>query len=158
MRIEDIGPQPHAFDIETATIENENYRTVVWSGRYLQVTLMSIPVGTSIGLEVHPQTDQFVRLDKGRGRCVMGPAKDQLTFEQEVTDGWSVQIPAGMWHDIINIGDEPMQLYVIYAPVHHAAGKIQATAADAMADEEAGTDEPPAWSVQPAADVPDQHA
>jgi mannose-6-phosphate isomerase-like protein (cupin superfamily) len=158
MRIEDIGPQPHAFDIETATIENENYRTVVWSGRYLQVTLMSIPVGTSIGLEVHPQTDQFVRLDKGRGRCVMGPAKDQLTFEQEVTDGWSVQIPAGTWHDIINIGDEPMQLYVIYAPVHHAAGKIHATAADAMADEEAGTDEPPAWSVQPAADVPDQHA
>src|SRR5208337_2586838 len=67
-RIKDIGPQPQSFDIERATKENTNYRSVAWSGRYLQVTLMSIPAGGDIGLEAHPETDQFLRLDAGRGR------------------------------------------------------------------------------------------
>ena len=55
----------------------------------------------------------------------MGPAKDQLDFDREVEDGWAILVPAGTWHNVTNIGDEPMQLYAIYAPVHHAAGKIQ---------------------------------
>lgn len=158
MAITDIGPRPNAFDIEHATVANDNYRTVVWSGTYLQVTLMSIPVGESIGLEAHPDIDQFLRLDAGNGRCVMGPAQDDLTFSQEVSDGWSIQVPAGTWHDVINIGTEPMRLYAVYAPVHHAAGITQATSADAEADEENGRDEPPAWSVQPGPSAPDEHA
>lgn len=158
MKITDNGPQPNAFDIETATVENDTYRTVAWSGKYLQVTLMSIPVGESIGLEAHPETDQFLRLDAGQGTCVMGPSKDNLTFEQEVADGWSIQVPAGAWHDVINTGDEPMRLYAVYAPVHHAPGIVQATAADAERDEESGADEPPSWSVQPPSTAPDQHA
>ena len=158
MDIIDNGPNPNAFDIEGATVENENYRTVAWTGKYLQVTLMSIPVGESIGLEVHPETDQVLRLDAGQGRCVMGPAQDRLEFEQDVRDGWAIQVPAGTWHDVINTGDEPMRLYTIYAPVHHAPGITQATAADASADEEAGRDEPPSWSVQPGGGEPDGHA
>ena len=158
MQISDNGPRPNAFDIETATRENENYRTVAWTGTYLQVTLMSIPVGESIGLEVHPDTDQFLRLDAGRGTCVMGPAKDQLDFEQEVSDGWSIQVPAGSWHDVVNTGDEPLRLYAIYAPVHHAPGIVQRSSADAERDESAGVDEPPAWSHQPEGGAPDQHA
>ena len=158
MSINDIGPRPHAFDIESATIENDNYRTVVWTGSYLQVTLMSIPEGGAIGLEMHPQTDQFLRVDRGRGRCVMGPAADQLSFEQDLTDGWSIQVPAGTWHDVINTGDEPLRLYAVYAPVHHAQGRVHRTAEDAEGDESAGRDEPPAWSVQPSSDVPDEHA
>jgi mannose-6-phosphate isomerase-like protein (cupin superfamily) len=158
MTIEDRGPEPHAFDIETATRENDTYRTVAWTGKYLQVTLMSIPAGESIGLEAHPGTDQFLRLDSGRGRCVMGPAKDELTFEQEVSDGWSIQVPAGTWHDVINTGDEPLRLYAVYAPVHHATGLVQRTAEDAERDEEKGVDEPPAWTVQPGEAEPDQHA
>jgi len=149
MQISDNGPRPNAFDIETATRDNENYRTVAWTGTYLQVTLMSIPVGESIGLEVHPDTDQFLRLDAGRGKCVMGPAKDQLDFEQEVSDGWSIQVPAGSWHDVVNTGDEPLRLYAVYAPVHHAPGIVQRSSADAERDEAAGVDEPPAWSLQP---------
>jgi len=94
-RIKDIGPQPQSFDIERATKENTNYRSVAWSGRYLQVTLMSIPAGGDIGLEVHPETDQFLRLDAGSGRVQMGAAKDKLTFEKEVSDGWCVLVPAG---------------------------------------------------------------
>ena len=158
MQISDNGPRPNAFDIETATRDNENYRTVAWTGTYLQVTLMSIPVGESIGLEVHPDTDQFLRLDAGRGKCVMGPAKDQLDFEQEVSDGWSIQVPAGSWHDVVNTGDEPLRLYAVYAPVHHAPGIVQRSSADAERDEAAGVDEPPAWSLQPEGSEPDQHA
>jgi mannose-6-phosphate isomerase-like protein (cupin superfamily) len=158
MDITDVGPQPTSFDLETATTQNESYRTVAWTGKYLQLTLMSIPVGESIGLEMHPETDQFMRLDAGRGRAQMGPARDDLSFEQEVSDGWCVIVPAGTWHNVTNIGDEPMRLYTVYAPVHHAPGIVQATAADAERDEESGVDRPPAWSHQPPAAEADEHA
>ena len=88
----------------------------------------------------------------------MGPAKDQLDFEQEVSDGWSIQVPAGSWHDVVNTGDEPLRLYAIYAPDHHAPGIVQRSSADAERDESAGVDEPPAWSLQPEGSAPDQHA
>jgi len=158
MAITDPGPQPNAFDIEEATRSNETYRTVAWTGTYLQVTLMSIPVGQSIGLEAHPGTDQFLRLESGKGRCVMGPAEDQLDFQQDVEDDWSIQVPAGVWHDVITTGDEPLRLYAIYAPVHHAPGLVQATAQDAQHDEDSGNDQPPAWSAPPDFHEPDQHA
>ena len=158
MTIDDIGPQRNAFDIEDATTENSKYRSVAWSGKYLQVTLMSIKPGKSIGLEVHPETDQFLRVDAGTGRCVMGPAKDEVTFEQAVEDGWSIQVPAGMWHDVVNTGDEPLRLYSIYAPSHHAAGIVQATPEDAERDEESGEDVPPEWTVQPDNPADDKHA
>ena len=158
MTVQDPGPEPNAFDIETATRENDTYRTVVWTGKYLQATLMSIPVGESIGLEAHPGTDQFLRLDAGTGKCVMGPAEDELTFEQEVTDGWSIQVPAGTWHDVINTGNEPLRLYTVYAPVHHAAGAVHPTSDAADKAEDAGKDEPPSWSVQPDESAEDEHA
>ena len=79
-RIKDIGPQPQSFDIERATQENTNYRSVAWSGRYLQVTLMSIPVGHDIGLEAHPETDQFLRVDAGNGRVQIGICGGQTDF------------------------------------------------------------------------------
>lgn len=100
-------------------------------------------------------TDQFLRLDGGRGRAQIGPSKDDLTFDREVSDGWCVLIPAGTWHNVTNTGDEPMQLYVIYAPAHHKPGKIHRTAAEATADRD---DEPAEWSVQPSGTAADQHA
>jgi mannose-6-phosphate isomerase-like protein (cupin superfamily) len=145
-RIKDIGPKPQAFDIESATKENTNYRSVAWSGRYLQVTLMSIPVGGDIGLEAHPETDQFLRLDAGSGRVQMGSTKDKLTFDKEVTNGWCILVPAGTWHNITNTGTTPMQVYTVYAPAHHAPNKVQPTAAAAEADKD---DKPASWSVQP---------
>ena len=158
MTIKDIGPDPQSFDLERETLGNTSYRTVAWSGKHLQLTLMSIPVGGDVGLEAHPDTDQFLRLDGGRGRVQMGPAQDQLDFDREVEDGWAILVPAGTWHNVTNIGDEPMRLYAVYAPVHHAAGKTQSTAEDAEADEESGEDEPPGWSVQPENQVEDKHA
>ena len=154
MTVKDIGPQPQAFDLEAATRENTHYRSVAWSGRYLQVTLMSIPVGADIGLEMHPETDQFLRLDAGSGRAQMGPARDQLSFDCEVSDGWCILIPAGTWHNVTNTGDVPMQVYAVYAPAHHKPGKVQPTVADAEADND---DEPADWSVQPAGTRADQH-
>jgi mannose-6-phosphate isomerase-like protein (cupin superfamily) len=156
--IKDIGPQPQSFDLEKATLENDNYRAVAWSGKYLQLTLMSIPPGEDIGLEAHPKTDQFLRVDGGRGRVQMGLTEDQLDFDQEVEDGWAMLVPAGTWHNVTNIGDEPLRLYAVYAPVHHAVGAVQATADDAERDEEAGADEPPEWSIQPDEHSSDQHA
>lgn len=154
MQIDDIGPKPQFFNLEQSTRDNTNYRTVAWSGRYLQLTLMSIPVGEDIGLEIHPDTDQFIRLDAGRGRVQMGPSKEQLTFDKEVSDGWSILIPAGTWHNVTNVGDEPMQVYAIYAPAHHKPGKIHKTASDGAADKD---DEPAEWSVQPNVRRADQH-
>ena len=147
--VSDPGARPNAFDIESATRDNDTYRTVAWTGKYLQVTLMSIPPGQSIGLEAHPETDQFLRVDAGQGRCVMGPAEDDLDFTQDVSDGWSIQVPAGAWHDVVNTGDEPLQLYAVYAPSHHAQGIVQQTSQDAEADEDSGRDVPPDWTVQP---------
>ena len=157
MDITDNGPRPNAFDIRQATIDNESYRRVAWTGEHLQITLMSIKPGGSIGLEMHPGTDQFVRIDAGEGRCVMGPSEKDLNFEQEVREGWSVEVPAGTWHDVINTGDRDLQLYVIYAPSHHAQGIVQETPQEAEADEEAGRDEPPAW-VEPTEGGEDQKA
>ena len=155
MSVQDIGPKPQSFDLEEATRNNKNYRTVAWSGRYLQVTLMSIPAGSDIGLEMHEDTDQFLRLDAGRGRVQMGSSKDRLTFEKEVSDGWCVLVPAGTWHNITNAGREPMQVYAIYAPAHHKPGKVHRTASDAAADTD---DEPAEWSVQPSSTRPDRRA
>ena len=155
MTVKDIGPQPQSFDLEQETGDNSNYRSVVWSGRHLQVTLMSIPAGHNIGLEMHGDTDQFLRLESGSGRVQMGASKDQLTFEKDVSDGWCVLVPAGTWHNVTNIGSELMQLYAVYAPTHHKPGKIHQTASDAAWDKD---DEPPEWSVQPAVTRADQHA
>ena len=68
----DHGPNPYVLDIEKATVENENYRTTMWTGEHLQMTVMSIPVGDDIGLEAHPDNDQFLRLEQGtaKGRAV----------------------------------------------------------------------------------------
>lgn len=157
MIINDNGPHPNAFDIEAATRQNENYRTVAWTGKHLQVTLMSIPVGESIGLEAHPHTDQFLRVDAGRGTAVMGPAQDQLDFRHDVCDGWSIQVPAGTWHDVINTGSDPLRIYAVYAPSHHGSGLVQSTSARAERDESSGVDTPPAWTVQPVDETPDEH-
>lgn len=128
--LKDFGPAPYVVDIEDATVENETFRTALWTGKFLQMTVMSIPVGGDIGFEVHHDTDQFLRLEQGRGLVQMGPTKDEFTFEQEVEDDWAVLVPTGVWHNITNIGDVPMKVYSIYAPPHHAHGTVHQTQAD----------------------------
>ena len=146
--------RPNAVNIEDETLANDTFRTTLWTGKHLQLTVMSIRPGDDIGLEVHPDTDQFVRVEQGRGRCQMGPSRDDLSFDREVSDGWAILVPAGTWHNVTNIGDEPMQVYTVYAPQHHKPGKVHQTKAIADTDTD---DEPADWSVQPAP-VADEHA
>ena len=126
----DHGPNPYVVNIEDATLANENFRTASWTGEKIQLTLMSIPVGGDVGLEVHNDTDQFLRLEQGRGRVQMGPSKDEFTFDEEVSDDWIILVPKGMWHNVTNCGDEPMKIYRRHAPPHHAHGTIHETQAD----------------------------
>lgn len=132
----DRGKEPYVVNIESKTVNNDNFRTTLWTGAHLQLTLMSIPVGGDIGLEVHPKNDQFLRLEKGKGRVQMGPKKSELTFERDVEDDWAILVPAGTWHNVTNIGDEPMKVYALYGPAHHVPGTVHKTKEDAENDPE----------------------
>lgn len=123
----DYGPDPFVTNIDKATRQNRNFRTALWTGRHLQLTLMSIPTGGEIGLEIHPETDQFIRIESGNGMVMMGPAKNRLNFQRPVSDGYAVFVPAGTWHNIINTGNRPLKIYTIYAPPHHPHGTVHAT-------------------------------
>jgi mannose-6-phosphate isomerase-like protein (cupin superfamily) len=131
----DHGPKPFAVDIEKATLQNTYFRTALWTGDHLQVTLMSIPVGGEIGLEAHPQLDQFLRIEAGTGLVKMGQTKELLDYQAKVSDGYAVIVPAGTWHNMINIGNRPIKLYSIYAPPQHPHGTVHKTKAEADAAE-----------------------
>ena len=133
--LSDHGPAPFVTDIEQATLTNENYRTALWTGAHLQMTVMNIEPRGEIGLEVHPDRDQFLRVESGRGRVQMGPSSDDLSFDREVSDDWVVLVPAGMWHNVTNIGEQPLKLYSLYAPAEHPHGTVHRTRAEAEAAE-----------------------
>lgn len=130
----DNGPHPFTIDIEKATVENDTYRTTLWTGKHLQLTVMSIAPGQDIGLEVHDDHDQFLRVEQGRARVQMGTGRDELPFDREVEDDWAIFVPAGSWHNVTNIGDGPLKLYSIYAPAEHPPGTVHATRAQSDAD------------------------
>ena len=133
--LKDYGPQPYVVNINGASKQNKTFRTALWTGHHLQVTLMSINVGEDIGLEIHPDTDQFLRIEQGRGVVRMGPSKDNLNFERKLMDNSAIMVPAGTWHNIINTGKVPLKLYSIYAPPHHPHGTVHRTKVEAMAAE-----------------------
>ncbi len=130
----DRGKKPVVEDIEAMTLENENYRTTIWTGSKLQTTLMTIQPGDDIGLEVHEGIDQFLRIEAGEGLCEMGPAEDDLSFQAEVKDGSAIFVPADMWHNVTNTGSEPLKLYTIYAGPDHLEGTVHETHQDAIDD------------------------
>jgi mannose-6-phosphate isomerase-like protein (cupin superfamily)/rubrerythrin len=138
MKLKDYGTEPFVVNIEDVTKQNSTFRTSLWTGNNLQVTVMSIDVGEDIGLEIHPAVDQFLRIEKGQGLVQMGDSEDQLDFEEEVYDDYAIMVPAGKWHNLTNTGDKPLKLYTIYAPPEHPFGTVHETKADAMAAEESG--------------------
>lgn len=118
--LRDYGKDPIVFNIEEATMQNENYRTTLWTGDYFQVKLMSVPSGGGdIGMEIHPHVDQFLKLELGTGKVEMGTNKNKLTVSQIVKANETVIVPANTWHNITNIGDIPMKLYSIYSSANH---------------------------------------
>ena len=132
----DFGAFPFVVDINKAVLHNDNYRTALWTGKHLQLTLMSIPPGEDIGLEVHEDHDQFLRIESGQGLTQMGESKDYLYLQQPVFDDFAVFVPAGTWHNIINTGNTPLKIYSVYAPPQHAWGTVHKTKAEADAAEE----------------------
>lgn len=130
--LQDYGTRPLVVNIDQATKQNNNYRTALWTGKYFQVTLMSINVGEDIGLEVHPTTDQFIRIEEGQALVQMGDSRDSLDFQVMAYDDYAIMIPAGKWHNVINTGNRPLKVYVIYAPPEHPYGTVHETKAIAQ--------------------------
>lgn len=133
----DYGAEPFVFDIEAYTKQNNNFRTTLWTGKNMQMTLMSLKPGEEIGLEQHNELDQFIRVEEGTGTVYMGDTRDALTFQKKVEDDFAFFIPAGKWHNLVNTGDKTLKLYSIYAPVEHPHGTVHA---DKAAAEEAEKD------------------
>lgn len=132
--MEDRG-QPFVMNIHRSAIRNQTFRTVVWTGKHLQLTLMSIGVGEDIGLEVHPHVDQFLRIEQGEGVVQIGDTRTQLNFVRRVSYGDVILVPAGKWHNLTNVGPIPLKLYSIYAPPEHPSGTVHVTKADALTAE-----------------------
>jgi mannose-6-phosphate isomerase-like protein (cupin superfamily) len=118
-------------DIEALTLANDNFREVVYTGPHSQLVLMALKPKEEIGMEVHPDNDQFFRFEKGLGKVIIDGN------EYDVEDGFAVVVPAGAQHNVIDVSDdEDLKLYTIYSPAHHKDGIIRATKEEAAANEE----------------------
>ena len=119
-----------SIDIEEATLENKNFRKVLYTSKHSQLVLMSLKPLEEIGMEVHEENDQFFRFERGLGKCIIDGN------EYEVGDGFAVVVPAGAQHNIINISEtEELKLYTIYSPAHHKDQIVRATKKEAEANE-----------------------
>lgn len=122
-------------NIEEETLTNQNFRTVLWTGSYAQLTVMSLKAGEEIGNEVHGDVDQFIRIESGSAKVTLSTSADTVDEEHRAADDWAIIIPAGTWHNIINAGDVELKLYSIYSPAEHPADTVHATKAEADAAE-----------------------
>lgn len=122
-------------DIEKVTLANQHFRTVLFTGERIQLTVMSIPPGGEIGWEMHDHLDQFLRIEQGTGRLTLGGSEDTVDETHEVSDDWAIIVPGGTWHNVENTGDVDLKVYSLYTPPEHPDGTIHPTKADADADE-----------------------
>ncbi len=128
---QDYRPQPFTIEIDEAVERNNNFRNTLWTGKHLQLTLMSIPVGEDIGWRCIRMSINFCTLKKA-GAVRMGSSEDSVQFQRSVEDGDVILVPAGTWHNVINTGNSPLKLYTIYAPPEHPHGTVHRTKAEAM--------------------------
>jgi mannose-6-phosphate isomerase-like protein (cupin superfamily) len=117
-------------DIEDATKESTNFRTVLFTGEHTQLTAMRIAPGEDIGHEVHRDRDQFLKIEKGRARVELGRTEEAIDETWDVDDDWAMIIPAGVWHNVVNTGDRDLKLYSLYSPPVHPPGTVHRTKAD----------------------------
>ena len=116
-------------NIEKATLENSDFRHVLYTGRHSQLVLMNLAPSEEIGMETHTDNDQFFRFEKGEGKCLIDGN------EYAVKDGSAIVVPAGAEHNVINTSTTTaLKLYTIYSPAHHQDGIVRATKAEAEAD------------------------
>ena len=117
-------------NIEEKTEQNNFFRQVLYTGKHTQLVVMSLLPGEEIGMEIHPQVDQFFRIEEGRAKVIIDGE------EHEVDEGFAIIVPAGSQHNLINTGSNPLKLYTLYSPPNHPDGTIHPTRAEAMAAEE----------------------
>ncbi len=134
----DGGPSPYVVPMRSEVLRNDNFRAAVWTGDNLQATVMSIPPGEDVGLEMHPDVDQFFYILLGRGNALMGDSMDSITTEAPLIAGDAVFVPAGTWHNIVNIGRTPLKFFTIYAPPEHPHGTVHTTKSEAEEAEGTG--------------------
>jgi len=127
----DLNNIPTIINIHKEVCCNNYFRKEIWTGEHLQVTVMSIPAGSEIGLEKHDNLDQFIRVEYGVGAVYMGKTKQDMRFIGNVNSDYSILIPAGTWHNVINIQNQPLKVYSIYTPPQHPIGTIHKTKFDA---------------------------
>lgn len=119
----------YVIDLEKSTLANDNFRKVLYTAKYSQLVLMSLGKGEDIGEEIH-ELDQFIRIESGEGKAILNGQ------EYNLTDGSAVVVPAGVKHNIINIGLVPLKLYTVYSPPEHKDGVVKATKQEALEQEE----------------------
>ena len=120
-----------SINIEEATLENGNYRKVLYTSKHSQLLLMSLKPKEEIGMEVHEENDQFFRFEKGQGKCIINGN------EYVVGKGSAIVVPAGARHNVINtLKTSPLKLYTIYSPPHHKDQIVRATKEEAEANPE----------------------
>ena len=124
-------------DIEQATLDNDTFRTVLFTGEHTQLTVMRLSAGEDIGLEAHDDIDQFLRIEQGSARVELGRTEGSVDETHEVADDWAVIIPAGIWHNVVNTGDGDLKLYSLYSPPEHPPQTVHRTKAEADAAEHA---------------------
>jgi mannose-6-phosphate isomerase-like protein (cupin superfamily) len=117
-------------NIEKLTVDNDKFRTVLYTGKHSQLVLMCLKPREDIGMEVHTDNDQFFRFEKGQGKCIIDG------HEYSVTDGSAIVVPAGAKHNIVNVSEtDSLKLYTIYSPAHHKDGIVRASKKEAEAHE-----------------------
>ena len=125
------------FSIATEAEKSPDFRRVLWTGEHSQLVIMTIPPGGEIGEETHPDTDQILTFVSGAGKAIVSGS------EKNVAGGDLVVVPAGLKHNFVNSGPNPLVLYTVYGPADHADGAVHRTKEEADAAEESGKDEPP---------------
>lgn len=121
------GAEIFVVNMPRATERNGNFREAIWTGKYLQGTIMSIGRGEDIGVELHSDTDQYIRIERGDAIALVGEKQDALNRRYELHRGDAIYIPAGVWHNIINAGRCALKISSTYAPPHHPKGAVEST-------------------------------
>ncbi len=131
----DLGAKPQLLNIHNEVCQNTNFRTTLWTGEHLQLTVMCIPVGGEVGLEFHEDVDQFLKIESGFACVYMGKTKQCVTCFGTADRDSAIIIPQKTWHNIINVGRMPLKLYSLYAPPEHPFGTIHKKKLDSDLDE-----------------------
>ena len=124
------GDKPTLINLRFDSRTNDYYRKEIWTGEHLQLTVMSIPIGGEVGLELHNDNDQFIGVEYGMAAVYMGATKQGVKYVGNANADYAIIVPAGTWHNIINDGNCPLKLYSVYAPPHHPKGTIHKTKFD----------------------------